>query len=112
MWTCIRCGEEVEEIFEVCWNCQANQNGVLPLNNPVSQKVIADKDRAIVNKKYKPMNCLRCRSILEYSGTKKLHQGVNWGALGDWGELLVGYESLEMYVCPECGHVEFFIFGG
>ena len=70
-----------------------------------------DRLKAIVNKKYRPMNCLRCDSTLEHVGTKKFHQGPNLGALGDWGELLVGSESLEMYVCSQCGHIEFFTFG-
>lgn len=57
------------------------------------------------------MKCLRCGNLLQYSGTKGFHQGTNLGALGDWGELFVGKENVEMYVCPECGHVEFFAFG-
>ena len=28
MWTCPKCGEEVEETFEVCWNCGTSKEGV------------------------------------------------------------------------------------
>jgi hypothetical protein len=111
MWKCIRCGEDVEDTFEVCWNCQANRSGVLPAGHNSSHEDIDDIDRDIANRKFKPMDCLRCRSALEYVGTKKFHRGPNLGALGDWAELFVGHESLEMYRCSECGHVEFFVFG-
>ena len=30
MWTCAKCGEEVEEDFEVCWNCGAAKDGGAP----------------------------------------------------------------------------------
>lgn len=109
MWHCLKCGEDVEDHFEVCWNCQANRRGLRQFNNSVSPD--DERVRAFVNKKHKPKNCLRCGNSLSYAGKKKFHQGPNMGALGDWGELLIGSESLEMYACSECGHVEFFAFG-
>jgi hypothetical protein len=40
MWECRRCGEEVEDNFDVCWNCQAGRDGSLPENKvtPAEQK--------------------------------------------------------------------------
>lgn len=40
MWECRRCGEEVEDNFDVCWNCQAGRDGSLPESNvaPAEQK--------------------------------------------------------------------------
>ena len=111
MWHCLKCREDVEDHFELCWNCQANRRGLRQFNSREVDDVGDERVRAIVNKKHKPMNCLRCGNLLQYSGTKKFHQGPNLGALGDWGELLVGKESVEMYVCSGCGHVEFFAFG-
>jgi len=52
--------------------------------------------------------CLRCEEKLEYAGRKKLHEGDNWGVIGNIGEFLIEELSLDMYVCPQCGHVEFF----
>ena len=78
--------------------------------SPAAGEVVEDRDKARVNKKHKPMNCLRCGITLEHAGTKKFHQGPSLGVLGDWAELFVGHESLDMYVCPQCGHVEFFVF--
>jgi DNA-directed RNA polymerase subunit RPC12/RpoP len=28
MWKCSKCGEEVEELFDVCWNCGTTSDGV------------------------------------------------------------------------------------
>ena len=52
--------------------------------------------------------CLRCEEKLEYAGKKRLHEGDNWGVIGNIGEFLVEELSLDMYVCPQCGHVELF----
>ncbi len=27
MWKCKNCGEEVEDNFEICWNCSSNKDG-------------------------------------------------------------------------------------
>jgi len=109
MWHCLKCGEEVEDHFEVCWNCQADRRGLRKFTKPEIEYP-EDRVRAIVNKKHKPMHCLRCSCLLTHAGTRKLHQGPNFGVLGDWGEFLVTKETVEMYVCSECGHVEFFAF--
>jgi hypothetical protein len=78
-------------------------------NNRNAEDPVDDRVKAIVNKRHKPMGCVRCSSVLIHAGTKKFPQGSNFG--GDLGELLVAKETLEMYVCSECGHVEFFAFG-
>ena len=52
--------------------------------------------------------CLRCETELKFAGRKQFHEGYNWGVIGDIGEFLVDKVCFEMYVCPECGHVELF----
>jgi predicted RNA-binding Zn-ribbon protein involved in translation (DUF1610 family) len=32
MWKCSKCGEEVEELFDVCWNCGTTSDGVEDVN--------------------------------------------------------------------------------
>lgn len=57
------------------------------------------------------MLCVRCHSQLKYVGTKRFHEGARWGVLGDLGELFVNREGFEVFVCPRCGRVEFFLEG-
>ena len=58
-----------------------------------------------------PLQCVRCSTKLDYVGTKRFHEGTRWGVLGDLGELLVSRQSFDVFVCPRCGRVEFFIEG-
>ena len=110
MWHCLKCGEDVEDHFDICWNCQANRRGLRPFSTREAEEE-DERVKALLNKKHKPMGCLRCSSVLVHAGTKKFTTGSNLGVLGDWGDLLIPKETLEMYVCSECGHVEFFAFG-
>jgi hypothetical protein len=103
MWTCKKCGERIEETFDACWKCGTSMDGVEdpefreqpgPANGPDGRG---------------PLQCVRCKSALTFMGTKAFHEGTRWGALGDIGELFVSKESFEVYHCPRCGHVEFFV---
>ena len=58
-----------------------------------------------------PIACPRCEQQLDFVGTKRLHEGTNWGVLGELGELFVKRERFDVYVCPRCGRVEFFVDG-
>lgn len=57
------------------------------------------------------MRCPRCPAKLEYQGTKKFHEGANWGILGEIGEIFVKRQQFDVYMCPRCGRVEFFVDG-
>jgi hypothetical protein len=58
-----------------------------------------------------PMRCPRCDVALDYVGTRDFHEGTRWGVLGDLGELFVHKEHFDVYACPRCGRVEFFVDG-
>ncbi len=58
-----------------------------------------------------PMRCPRCDVALEYAGTRDFHEGTRWGVLGELGELFVNKEHFDVYACPRCGRVEFFVDG-
>jgi ribosomal protein S27AE len=58
-----------------------------------------------------PISCPRCEQQLDFVGTKQLHEGTNWGVLGELGELFVKRERFDVYLCPRCGRVEFFVDG-
>ena len=57
------------------------------------------------------ITCARCYEELEYAGTRKFHEGTNWGLLGAVGELFVNKEAFDIYLCKRCGSVEFFLEG-
>ena len=58
-----------------------------------------------------PTLCVRCEGELKFLGTKEFHEGARWGFLGDFTELFVNRERLDVYACPNCGRVEFFLDG-
>jgi hypothetical protein len=55
------------------------------------------------------VDCLRCKSNMVFAGKKQFHEGVRLGVLGGLGELLVNRENFDLWVCKDCGHVEFFM---
>ncbi len=57
------------------------------------------------------LDCLRCRTPLDYLGTKKFHEGTRWSVFGDLAELFENREQYDVYVCPRCGKVEMFVDG-
>ena len=56
------------------------------------------------------MECVRCQTPLRYLGSKRLHEGTNWGFwLGELGEAFIKRLALDQFYCPNCGKVEFFM---
>ncbi len=59
-----------------------------------------------------PLRCPRCERALEHKGTRKFHDGDGSSAFRALGELFdEEHDSCDVYVCPECGRVEFFVNG-
>jgi hypothetical protein len=108
VWKCLNCTEEVEEQFDLCWNCGATGTGSLPTTSLSAQDLEDREQKSFLNKKYSSKNCVRCDVVLTYAGTREFHEGMNLGVLGDFAELFVSQTKLEMYVCPNCFRVEFF----
>jgi DNA-directed RNA polymerase subunit RPC12/RpoP len=111
MWHCGKCGESVDDSFVVCWNCGTSKDGI---EDPTFQKRAA-RDQVRTpdegSTRSGPIACLRCNQELEHVGTKRFHQGTNWGVLGELGELFVKRDRFDVYVCPRCGRAEFFFDG-
>lgn len=56
--------------------------------------------------------CPHCAIDLDFLGTKKLHEGTRaWDFLGGFWELLKNREQYDVYVCRNCGRLEFFLDG-
>ncbi|KJF44597.1 hypothetical protein [Draconibacterium sediminis] len=96
MKNCPNCNAEIEDNFELCWNCNYSLT---------EQKIIDIKD---LNENKKEIDCLRCHVLMLYSGEYKFHEGPKIGVLGNIFEAFVNRESFDLYMCPKCGKVEFF----
>lgn len=96
MKNCPNCNSEIEDNFEVCWNCNYSltENKVVEFNDP--------------SEKRKDIDCLRCKVPLNFSGNFKFHEGTRFGIFGNLLEAFVNRESFDLYVCPKCGKIEFF----
>ncbi|MGQ0637085.1 MAG: hypothetical protein ACT4QC_20945 [Planctomycetaceae bacterium] len=111
MWACPKCSEQVEGNFEVCWNCGTSRDGTTDPEFANLADEAGESAEAHDKPATPPISCLRCRCDLDHMGTKSFHEGPRWGFIGDLGELFVNKEHFDVYRCPRCGHVEFFIDG-
>lgn len=98
MKICPHCHEEVEDGFDICWNCNYcfPEGKVLEENEPVYGGM-------------RSLECLRCKVPMRYAGEYNFHEGTRIGFMGDLFELLQNRERFDLYVCPSCGKVEFFL---
>ena len=98
MKNCPNCKSEVEDNFNLCWNC----NYSFSENKVVEFEDIEDKQSV------KEIDCLRCKVPLGFSGNFKFHEGTRFGVFGNVFEAFTNRESFDLYICPKCGKVEFF----
>jgi predicted RNA-binding Zn-ribbon protein involved in translation (DUF1610 family) len=96
MKKCPNCGAEIENNFELCWNCSYSLT---------EQKVVDIKDLENCGR---DIDCLRCGTAMLFSGVYNFHEGAKMGLLGNIFEAFVNRERFELYICPKCGKVEFF----
>ena len=108
-WTCTNCDEKVGEIYDACWNCQHDREGNLRVDLTEGVEIDDLHERRTAVEKQKGKQCVSCKTRLDHIGTKKFHEGTQWGA---WfgGDLFENREELEMYICPQCHRVEFFYY--
>ena len=99
MKNCPNCNTEIEPGFEICWKCQYSF---------ADQKVI---ETAVPgqNHFYATINCLRCKVPMIFAGKRKIQDRIHWTTVGNLIELLSNMDSFDLYVCPKCDKVEFFI---
>ena len=103
MKSCPKCKEEVPKEYGICWNCSYNFISK-QVEGFVSEKIKFESDRIDP----KRLNCLRCRTTMRFEETIKLHEGSNWGIIGNLGHLLTNKKSFDIYLCPNCDKIEFF----
>jgi hypothetical protein len=44
-----------------------------------------------------------------YKGAFKFHEGTRMGVMGDLFELFTNREEFDLYFCPKCRKIEFFL---
>ena len=134
MKKCPKCNSEVDDNFDLCWNCQYSFEDKKVLDNKdfklICPKCAAEIEPSLnycpnchfnlseINKELgtqpqgpKFIDCLRCKVPLDYQGNFKFHEGSRIGALGNLFELFTNRESFDLFSCPKCGKVEFFLPG-
>lgn len=99
MKTCPHCQSEVEIDFDLCWNCNYSFS---------ENKVVAIEDTEY-DAAGKQIDCLRCKVPLVFYGNYKFHEGTRLGVFGNLFEVFTNRESFNLYACPECGKVEFYL---
>jgi Zn finger protein HypA/HybF involved in hydrogenase expression len=92
MKNCPNCKSEIEDDWDLCWNC--NYSFI---------------DGKVLTKVSNEIDCLRCHTPLAFAGNYKFHEGSKIGFWGDLFELFLDRAEFDLYSCPKCGKVEFFI---
>ena len=57
----------------------------------------------------KDIICIRCNSEMKHLRTEKLQLGQTGWIFGDLPNLLAGAMEVDIYICPECRKLEFFL---
>jgi len=133
MKICPNCRSEVDNNFDICWNCQYSftENRVISKNefSETCPNCNAAVDSELLfcpscqhelginsvpsnpsnNEEYRKMDCLRCKIPMVFKGNFKFHEGIRYGVFGDLFELMTNRESFDIFYCPDCGKVEFYI---
>lgn len=56
----------------------------------------------------KQISCLHCSTPMRYLRDEKIQLGQTGVVLGDLPNLLAGAMEVSIYVCPQCGKIEFY----
>lgn len=105
MWKCKVCEQEIEDdTWEQCWKCSSVRD--------LDEEQVAHLRERHEGKVARLPDCLRCQHGMTYAGTKLFHEGARYGAwFGNTGEFFVNREAFDVYFCPQCGKVEFYLDG-
>lgn len=57
----------------------------------------------------KDLSCLRCGNKMEFERTENIQLGNRRSFFGELSNLAAGALQVDIYVCPECRHIEFFL---
>ena len=116
MWICKICDAEVEDdSWEECWRCSTARKlyeGSRSESNEGRAARLTKLREQHEARLAKFLGCLRCETKMHYCGTKRLEGDARRGSLPTaLGELFFKRPRYDVYSCPNCGKVEFFLDG-
>lgn len=105
MWKCQVCDiDNEEDSWQECWKCSSRRD--------VDSSDLKSLRDCQSRKELLELSCMRCGTPSRYAGTKSFRGASTMGFwLGDLGHLFEGHETYDVYYCPHCGKVEFFVDG-
>jgi hypothetical protein len=94
MWRCQQCSQEVDDDFEVCWNCEnLRETSEIHRDAVLHEPLVA---------------CLRCGSAIRFLGSGSFRDESKWGA---WSALkhVMANTNFDIFGCIDCGQAELFM---
>lgn len=85
MKICPNCHSEVEDHYDLCWKC----------NYSFEEQMVVE----IRGERETGITCLRCGVPMLNAGNYDIREGTFVGTL----------KSFDLYLCPDCGKVEFYL---
>ena len=130
---CPNCNSECEDNFDLCWNCQYSfsenkiiLNADIPVICPHCNTEVEASFVFCPNCQHKlgldyfptdpaafegdlKIDCLRCKVPMFFKGKFRFHAGTTLGPIDKPFELFINREPFDLYFCPKCGKIEFFL---
>jgi hypothetical protein len=107
MWKCPACGEDVEDDFNVCWNCQRGKDGSLPEPSAAAPANLVETPAAEgcveVTVAGKRLACVVCGHATFHERDSLLNTRLATFFNFDWANA-----TAINYICHRCGYIHWF----
>jgi predicted nucleic-acid-binding Zn-ribbon protein len=109
MWKCPSCGEDVEDDFNVCWNCQRGKDGTpsAAQPDPATASGLVETTRpdgcVEVAVAGKPLACVVCGNGTFHERNSLLNTRLATFFNVDWANA-----QAANYICARCGYIHWF----
>jgi predicted nucleic-acid-binding Zn-ribbon protein len=109
MWRCPSCGEDVEDDFNVCWNCQRDKNGTAPpqpSGSPAPANLVettTTEGSVEVSVAGRALACVVCGNATFHERDSLLNTRLATFFKLDWANA----QAIN-YICTRCGYIHWF----
>lgn len=79
-----------------------------PIDQAGGEAVAGEPAAMAADSEAEDPECLRCHVALRFVDPEDPRAAARWGWLGGIHTPLLGRGGLDVFVCPRCGHVDFF----